>query len=142
MPENLAWNMPPYGIGSQVTAIETIIYYIRASGSGRGPALWRIVGNQPPQELVEGVERIEVQYGEDTNGDRLVDVYSDADDVTNWARVLSVSLAVLMRSPDAAGELAPSGQTFDMLGTTVGPFTDRRPRILFTTTATVRNRAI
>jgi hypothetical protein len=53
-----------------------------------------------------------------------------------------VSLAVLMRSPDEAGELAPAGQTFDMLGTTVGPFTDRRPRILFTTTATVRNRAI
>jgi type IV pilus assembly protein PilW len=142
MPQNLAASLPAYGIGSHVTAIETVIYYIRGSATGRGPALWRIVGNQGPQELVEGVERIEIQYGEDTNGDRLVDVYSDADDVTNWARVLSVSLAVLMRSPDEAGELAPAGQTFDMLGTTVGPFTDRRPRILFTTTATVRNRAI
>jgi hypothetical protein len=28
-----------------------------------------------------------------------------------------------------------------MLGTTVGPFSDKRPRILFTTTVALRNRA-
>ncbi len=142
MPQNSGVTMPPIGVGAQVSAIETVIYYIRASGSGRGPALWRIVGNQGPQELVEGVERIEAQFGEDTNGDRLVDVYRDADTVANWNNVISVTLAVLMRSPDAAGEAAPATQTFNMLGTVVGPFSDRRPRILFTTTAAIRNRAI
>jgi type IV pilus assembly protein PilW len=133
--------MPQLGLGSQVTPIETVIYYIRDSASGRGPALWRLAGNQPPLELVEGVERVEVQYGEDTNNDQRVDVYRDADVVANWGNVISVSLAVLMRSPDAGGDEAPSTQTFDMLGVAVGPFTDRRPRILFTTTAAVRNRA-
>jgi hypothetical protein len=55
--------------------------------------------------------------------------------------VISVSIAVLMRSPEEG--LDQSGaQTWDMLGTEVGPFDDRRPRILFTTMATVRNRAI
>ncbi len=142
MPQNSGVAMPPIAVGAQVSAIETVIYYIRASASGRGPALWRIAGNQGPQELVEGVERIEAQFGEDTNGDRLVDVYRDADTVANWNNVISVTLAVLMRSPDAAGEAASATQTFNMLGTVVGPFSDRRPRILFTTTAAIRNRAI
>jgi len=141
MPQNAAVAFPSYRAGSLVTVLETIVYYIRPSATGRGPALWRLVGNNPPQELVEGVERLEVQYGEDTNGDLLVDVYRDADLVVNWNSVISVSLAVLLRSPEEGLDQA-GGQTWDMLGTVVGPFDDRRPRILFTTTATVRNRAI
>jgi type IV pilus assembly protein PilW len=139
-PQNTATGFPVYREGSLVTAVETVIYYIRDSATGRGPALWRIVGNRPAQELVEGVERLEVQYGEDTDGDLLVDEYRNAEDVTNWNNVISVTLAVLMRSPDE-GLDAAGDQTWDMLGTVVGPFDDRRPRIMFTTTATVRNRA-
>jgi type IV pilus assembly protein PilW len=141
MPRNSAVNFPTYRAGSLVTAVETIVYYIRPSATGRGPALWRIVGNNAPQELVEGVERLEIQYGEDTNDDLLVDVYRDADEVVDWTAVISVSIAVLMRSPEE-GLDESGGQTWDMLGTEVGPFDDRRPRILFTTTATVRNRAL
>ena len=55
----------------------------------------------------------------------------------NWNAVLSVSIAVLMRSPDE-GVDDSGGQTWDMLGTEVGPFADRRPRIMFTTTIAVR----
>ena len=141
VPENLGVAFPTYRAGSLVTAVETIVYYIRPSASGRGPALWRIVGNGPPRELIEGVERLEIQYGEDNNGDLLVDVYRDADAVVNWNAVLSVSIAVLMRSPDE-GLDDSGGQTWDMLGTEVGPFADRRPRIMFTTTIAVRNRVI
>lgn len=141
MPENAAVAFPTYRQGSLVTAVETVTYYIRESGSGRGPSLWRIVGNREPQELIEGVEHLEVQYGEDTDDDLLVDVYRNADEVVNWDRVIAVSLAVLLRSPDEGIEAA-GDQTWDMLGTEVGPFDDRRPRIMFTTTATVRNRAL
>lgn len=141
-PANTATALPAYAAGSLVTAIETSTYYIRASATGSGPSLWRISGNNPPEELVEGVERLEIQYGEDTTGDRLVDVYRAADAVANWANVLSVSLAVLMRSPDQSIDSSGGALTYDMLGTVVGPFNDRRPRLLFTTTAAVRNRAI
>lgn len=139
-PQNTATSFPVYRQGSLVTAVETVVYYVRDSATGRGPALWRIVGNRPPQELVEGVERLEIQYGEDTNDDLLVDVYRDADAVADWNNVISVTLAVLMRSPDDGVDEA-GDQTWDMLGTEVGPFDDRRPRIMFTTTATLRNRA-
>lgn len=141
MPRNAAVAFPSYRQGSLVTAVETVIYYIRESGSGRGPSLWRVVGNNAPQELIEGVEHLEVQYGEDTNDDLLVDEYRNADDVVDWNRVIAVSIAVLLRSPDE-GLDASGDQTWDMLGTEVGPFDDKRPRIMFTTTATVRNRAL
>ena len=54
--------------------------------------------------------------------------------------MIAVTIAVLLRSPDdgldAAGE-----QTWDKLGTELGQCDDKRPRIMFITTATVRNRA-
>ncbi len=61
--------------------------------------------------------------------------------MVDWNRVIAVSIAVLLRSPDE-GLDAAGDQTWDMLGTEVGPFDDKRPRIMFTTTATVRNRAL
>ncbi len=84
VPRNSAVDFPTYRAGSLVTAVETVVYYIRPSATGRGPALWRLEGNNAPQELVEGVERLEIQYGEDTNDDLLVDVYRDADEVVDW----------------------------------------------------------
>jgi type IV pilus assembly protein PilW len=141
MPQNGSVSFPAYPADSWVSALQTVIYYIRPSASGSGPALWRIVGNAEPQELVEGVERMEIQYGVDTNDDLLVDAYQTASAVTDWAQVLSVSLAVLIRSPEQSADASPNARTFNMLGTTVGPFSDKRPRILFTTTVALRNRA-
>ena len=140
-PRNTATSFPVYRAGSLVTAVETVAYYIRDSATGRGPALWRMVGNRAPQELIEGVEPLELQFGEDTNNDLLVDEYRNADEVDDWNNVIAVSMALLLRSPDE-GLDASGDQTWDMLGTVVGPFDDRRPRIMFTTTAAVRNRAI
>jgi len=137
-PGNTTVPLPPYAAGTLIAAVETVTYYIRLNAAGE-PALWRIVGNNPPQELVEGVERLELQYGEDTNGDQLVDAYRNANAVGNWDNVLSVSIAMLLRSPDQSVDPS-AGQTYDMLGTVVGPFADQRPRLLFTTTANVRNR--
>ena len=141
MPQNSGVSFPAYAVNSSVTVIETVVYYVRPSSSESGPSLWRIVGNGAPQELVEGVERLEIQYGEDTNNDQLVDTYRTAAAVDNWANVLSVSLAVLLRAPEQDPDSMLVSRTFDMLGTTVGPFSDRRARVLFTTTVALRNRA-
>ncbi len=61
-----------------------------------GPALWQRVGNDPPQELVQGVQNMQVLYGVDTNGDLLADNYVVASAVTNWAQVISLSVALLI----------------------------------------------
>ena len=98
MPQNAVTNLGIYAQNSLVAATTSVVYYIRNSASGSGPSLWRIMGNLAPQEIIEGVEGLQVQYGEDLDGDRLVDLYRNADTVTNWDNVLAVTVAVLMRS--------------------------------------------
>jgi type IV pilus assembly protein PilW len=90
-----------FGVGAQVAPIDTVIYYIRESGTDRNgvrnPALWQVVGGQDPQELVEGIEALQVRYGVDTSNDGVIDSYETADAVTDWREVISVSVALLVR---------------------------------------------
>ncbi|MEP7312676.1 MAG: PilW family protein [Pseudomonadota bacterium] len=124
-------------LGAQVVPVQTIIYYVRNNAAGL-PALWQRVGSAAPQLLIEGVENIQITYGEDTTGDQLADAYVTADAVGNWNNVISFSIAILVRSEDENG-LDVDGRTYNLLGTNVGPFNDRRQRSVFTTTVTLRN---
>jgi len=86
-----------------------------------------------------------VKYGIDTTGDFLADNYVTADAVTNWASVVSVNIALLVRSVDENGTdvdtktYALLGGTTASGGHTYGPFNDRRARQIFSTTITIRN---
>ena len=51
-----------------------------------------------PQELIEGIESMQILYGVDTSGDRLVDDYVKASAVANWNTVISLTIALLIRS--------------------------------------------
>jgi type IV pilus assembly protein PilW len=128
----------------------SVAYYIAPSQSGSGPALYRLAsGADPvnpglaatPQELIEGVEALQFQYGIDTNGDSLVDRYVTADAVPDWNNVVAVSLSVLIRSPYESGS-SLDNRTYQVLDQLLGPFNDRRQRTLFTTTVALRNRTI
>lgn len=132
----------PFQENAEILPFDTTIYFIANSTFGTGPALWRrISGAAAAEELAEGVQRIEVRFGEDTNGDRRVDRYSAANDVGFWDDVVSVNLALLVRSTNEYGTDVDA-RTYDMLGTSVGPFNDRRIRELFVTTITLRNKAL
>lgn len=129
--------------GAQVVPVDTVVYYIRDSGTLRNgvanPALWRIIGAGAAQELIEGIEAMQVLYGEDTDGDRLVNSYVTADAVANWTNVISVTFGMLIRSvePNSPEE---DSRTYTLLpGNTVGPFDDHYERTLYTTTVTLRN---
>jgi type IV pilus assembly protein PilW len=137
-----------------VAPIDTVIYYLApsavldANGQSRGPALWRIIATEPvgsagtPQEVIEGVEAMQVRYGVDTNTDLLVDDYRTADAVTNWNTVIAVSLAMVVRSQEETNPQASPTQTFDLLGTDFVAPSDRRRRALLTTTVALRNQSI
>jgi type IV pilus assembly protein PilW len=47
------------------------------------------------ERLIDGVENMQILYGEDTSGNRVADAYLNATAVTNWANVVSVKLALL-----------------------------------------------
>ena len=59
--------------------------------------------------------------------------------VTDWTRVISVTLALLVRSAEENAKIVDQ-RVYELLETDVGPFNDRFQRSLFTTTVTLRNR--
>jgi type IV pilus assembly protein PilW len=136
---NEGQNIGAFLTGAQVSPLNTIIYYVRQD-AGRPPSLWRIIDDGAPVELIQGIERLEVAYGEDTSGDGLADRYVAANAAgLNWNRITSASISVLVRSVQEYGQ-AQASRTFNMLGLNVTPPTDRFVRTVFSTTATLRNR--
>jgi type IV pilus assembly protein PilW len=128
-----------YPAGSQLFKLATISYYVRNSGSG--PALWRKAGNSPAQELIEGVQSMQVQYGMDTDGDLIPNSYVNAAVDTNFRNVVSVRIALLFRSLEIAST-DRDNRTFTLLDRNVGPFNDGRMYQVMTTTITLRNKAL
>lgn len=142
------WPIPAqqYGAGAEIMRAETTVYYIGQGASGV-PTLFqrqltRISDTESAlvsQELVEGVESMQIAYGEDTNGDGAVDSYVSADAVGDWTAVVSVRIAFLMRSNEQVRVDTDSG-AYAVAGTTLNPVDDRRLREVVSTTVTLRNR--
>ena len=60
------------------------------------------VNNTPmefAERLIDGVENMQILYGEDTNGNRVPNAYQTAINVVNWANVVSVKICLLYTSP-------------------------------------------
>lgn len=126
--------------GAMLVPVEAVVYYVAPGSSGEGTSLWQKLGTAAPQELVEGVENMQVRYGVDTNVDRVPDSYVTASGVTNWNNVVSMQVAFLVRSDQEYGSEVDT-RTYQLLGNNIGPFNDRRYRSVFTTTVAVRNRS-
>ncbi|MEQ1800786.1 MAG: PilW family protein [Gammaproteobacteria bacterium] len=131
--------------GAQVFRMRTTTYYIRESASGTGPALWRRVGLENPQELAEGIENMQVLYGEDTDGDQSPNDYRTADAVGDWTQVVSLQVALLAAgTQDRVADADP--RTFNLLGEVVDPTdggalpSDGRLRRVLSFTVALRNR--
>jgi len=78
--------------------------YTDTAGDGR-PSLRRVdlvPGATGPtvedQLILPGVEDFQVQYGVDTDGDKWVDQYVNADAVTKWSKVFAAKIWVLVRA--------------------------------------------
>jgi type IV pilus assembly protein PilW len=136
-----------YSDGAQVARAETWAYYV-GNGSGNHPALFQLrlqtsagttAALDPPEELVDNVDTMQILYGVDNDADNDVDVYSKADAVTNWANVVSVRIGLLVRAPEEYGtEL--DARTYLVNETGFNPVDDRRVRQVFMTTTGLRNR--
>lgn len=89
-------------------------------------------GNASPQPLLEGVEEMQILYGEDTtpnNGDFIANRYLPANDAAlNMNNVVSVRIVLTMRTLD------------DHMALQKGDFGDSRIRRTFTKTIALRNR--
>ena len=99
--------------GSTLMPYEAVAFYIQESSVVPATtALKRTVlsgQNRTTEELVLGAESLQITYGIDTTPirDGVVDSFANADDVTDWNRVVSVRFDFLARSMErvlGAGE--------------------------------------
>jgi len=91
------------------------------------------------EELAEGVEDFQIQYGEDTDTDGVANRYVDADLVTNMANIVSVRFGLLVYTVE--DNIATEPQPYTFKGQTTTP-TDNRLRRAFYTVAKLRNRGL
>ena len=130
--------------------IETVVFFVAIDtpGSGR-PTLFKSAISPtgaagPAQALVEGVENFQVLYGVySVNSDGIADSYVTADNVVNFAQVVSVRIGILVYGVNATGSATDDAidtvvQT--VAGTNIAPPADRRKRLAFNTTIQLRNR--
>ncbi|HID48947.1 MAG TPA: hypothetical protein EYP40_04910, partial [Chromatiales bacterium] len=144
----------PFEITDQFRAMEakSYAYYVGPGASGE-PALFRAdygAGSIVIEELVEGVENMQVLYGEDltpTDTDYRPTRYVTADNITHPDNVMSVRVSLLVRTPQELNRPQAS-RTLRLLGVDaatgvdVTTMNDRRVRKVFTSTFFLRNKGL
>lgn len=144
-----------YGADAEILGFETLRFFVRDSGrdtSAGDPinSLYmerRTVGSggnmSSAIELVEGVEDLQLTYGEDTDGDRSVDVYRDAASVADWQAALSVRVELVLVSSSTnvvgASGSVQAQSTVDADGNLLANL-DGRFRQVFTSVFAIRNK--
>jgi type IV pilus assembly protein PilW len=124
--------------GGQVYPINTISYYVRTRTGANQPSLYHKVGSNDAEELMEGIEQMQILYGEDTLPlDGAPNYYVKANEVVTWANVVSIRISLLAVTLD--DNLTSESLNYPYNGATITP-TDRKIRRVFNTTIAVRNR--
>ncbi len=123
---------------ASVFSARTVAFFVRDNGTGN-PALYRKIGDKNAEELVEGVENIQVVFGEDSDGDGVANQYIPADEVANFSRVVSVRLSLMFRTIRESAGKSKGSEQLNMLATSVTTPSDRHYRRVFTTTIQLRN---
>jgi type IV pilus assembly protein PilW len=133
-----------YGSDGVVLKMDRFTYFIGTNPAGKR-ALYRTNlakgVAEDTVELVEDVWDMQIEYGQDTNGDGAADTYNNATAVVgNWAQVVSARISLLLVSPE--NNIVPSEQTYNFNGATPQAAAgDRRLFQVLGTTIAVRNRA-
>ncbi len=130
--------------GAFVVQMKAHAYYVDEAADGT-PTLYRreLVANSgnpdvSDEELVQGVENIQVVYGYDSDADGNANRYVNADDVpvADWGNVVTVRIHLLLRSFQQA---ATEPQEFRFVGADYMPV-DRFLRQEFISTIDLRNK--
>lgn len=134
-----------FSTGSQVTKYQTTIYYIGTNDANGEPALFSRIGKDGVgNQLIEGVEDMQIEYGIDSSPDDArtfqASSYKDADDVEaadEWSRVVSVRVNLLVRSKN---DLLDTASDENEIPDGVAIAADKRMRHLANFTIGIRSR--
>jgi len=126
------------GVGS-VNASKIYNYFSVGVNAAGVPAL-NCAGSRSADlvEIAEGVENIQVLYGLDNNADSRVDQYVNATKVGSWNNVISVQLAILVRSLRDVKTKAET-KKYKLLDSNTITTNDKYQRAVFSTIVRLRN---
>ncbi|HYQ24208.1 PilW family protein [Stenotrophomonas sp.] len=143
---------------------ESAVYYVGYDADTRQRSLYRVrfsatpggdLAAGAPEPLVEGVDNLQLLYGQDRNLDtpapsgyidrqgtaKTVQESLPADVQLAWRRVGAVQIGLLMSSPDPASARQSDGAAALIgMGVTYTPPTDGRMRAVYQTSVALRNR--
>lgn len=139
-----------YGATSQIMRLSSNVYYI-GTGAGTASGVTPCPANTLCRKslkggvlviepLIDDVQDLQLEYGEDTDGDSAANRVVTAPSVIAWGNVVSVHLNILLRSHDANVVTSPQTYTFNSASATTP--TDRRLRRVFSSTVALRNRTL
>lgn len=135
----------PAGLGANSETRDVVVhaYYVdnASSFSAAIPSLRRQTlvngGVIEDQEMITGVENLQVQFGLDTNGDGSIERYVDPDSPTVTvgavgylpppARIVAVRLWMLVRSEESPGPAFRDERQYQPLDLNDGPITPAEP---------------
>ncbi|MEN8218708.1 MAG: PilW family protein [Pseudomonadota bacterium] len=132
--------------GAELRRLVTHRYFIATSTNGF--SLFRDNGpiddpleTSNAEELVEGVENMQIRYGEDTNDDGVIDQYLNSDNVTDMQNVVAIRITLLLNTITERYDREPDTETYalDPESSVYGPPDDYFRRAVFTTTVKLRN---
>jgi type IV pilus assembly protein PilW len=130
-----------YLVGATVLKFGSFSYYVGTNSNGRR-ALFRQT-TSGTEELVEGVENMQILYGEVTGTDRSPTTYKTASSVGNWQNVVSIRVGLLYstvaNTADGQYGVEKDTGTYTLNGTDVTPPAERRLRKMFVSTIMLRN---
>ena len=146
-PGNLSSGFPTqisFATGSQVTPLQTSVYFIALGADGDGALFTATVPSSNSllntyTELVPDIEAMQILYGLDTTGSQTVSEYVTANQVQDFTQVMSVKIALLAASPPGLGTKPAAAVTYNLLGTLVTSPPDNRTRQVFEATIAARN---
>ena len=140
-----------YGNDAQLATYSPVIYYIAESVSGDGNSLYReyiyvendSTINTRREEMLEGVENMQILYGLDESSDGVANRYVRAnivDDANAWSDVVTVRIGLLFASEDGVRDADDLDvNTYLVANTLVDPDDDRRKRYVSSMTVNIRN---
>ncbi len=158
-PGNLTTDVGIYGEDAQITPYRPVIYYVAPSSNNpninslrRRSLQVRLTGGietavMDEEELLEGVESMQILYGIDIDNDQITDRFVAANDVAaaEWSSVITVRLGLLLSTGE---EVATQIDTdvYSVAGTKISYSTtpshpaDQKLRYVVNTTINLRNR--
>jgi type IV pilus assembly protein PilW len=142
--------------GARLYRAESEVYYVGLNSSSR-PSLYRLRFIATPsgsltsqmEELVEGVESMQLLYGQGAASSSApsgtLSTLQVASDISSteaaWRRVVSVQVGLVIASPDTANAVqAKSSNALIAQGVTFTAPSDARTRAVYQSTITLRNR--